>query len=85
MMLAEDRRWDAKDRVSVIKFLRKLKNSCDALGVAKGAAVYSQYPIMSGGRCRSSLRFTGVFNKPRSIRLVCETSPPRVYCIFARC
>ena len=46
---------------------------------------YSHYPIMSGGRCRSSLRFTGVFNKPRSIRLVCESSPPRVYCIFARC
>jgi len=40
MMLAEDRRWDAKDRVSVINFLRKLKNSCDALGVAEGAAVY---------------------------------------------
>jgi len=40
VMLAEDRRWDAKDRVSVINFLRKLKNSCDALGVAEGAAVY---------------------------------------------
>jgi len=39
MMLAEDRPWDAKDRVSVINFLRKLKNSCDALGVAEGAAV----------------------------------------------
>jgi len=39
MILAEDRRWDAKDRVSVINFLRKLKNSCDALGVAEGAAV----------------------------------------------
>jgi len=39
-MLTEDRRWDAKDRVSVINFLRKLKNSCDALGVAEGAAVY---------------------------------------------
>jgi len=40
MMLTEDRRWDAKDRVSVINFLRKLKNSSDALGVAEGAAVY---------------------------------------------
>ena len=40
MMLAEDRRWDAKDRVSVINFLRKLKTSCDALAVAEGAAVY---------------------------------------------
>jgi len=40
MMLTEDRLWDATDRVSVITFLRKLKNSCDALGVAEGAAVY---------------------------------------------
>ena len=40
MMLTEDRRWDAKDRVSVIYVLRKLKNSCDALGVAEEAAVY---------------------------------------------
>jgi len=40
MMLTEDRRGDATDRVSVINFLRKLKNSCDALGVAEGAAVY---------------------------------------------
>jgi len=40
MMLAEDRRWDAKDRVSVVNFLRKLKNSCDAPGVAEEAAVY---------------------------------------------
>jgi len=38
--LAEDRRWDAKNRVSVVNFLRKLKNSCDTLGVAEGAAVY---------------------------------------------
>jgi len=40
MMLTEDRRWDAKDCVNVIKYMRQLKNSCDALGVAKGAAVY---------------------------------------------
>jgi len=40
MMLAEDRRWDAKDRVSVMNFLRKLKTSCDALAVAEGAAVF---------------------------------------------
>ena len=47
MMLTEDRRWDAKDRVSVINFLRKLKNSCDALGVAERAAVYLQRWLVS--------------------------------------
>jgi len=40
MMLTEDRRSDEKECVNVIKYMRQLKNSCDALGVAKGAAVY---------------------------------------------
>jgi len=40
MMMTEDRRWDAKDHVSVINFLWKRKNSCDALGVAERAALY---------------------------------------------
>jgi len=48
MMLAEDRRWDVKDRLSVINFLRQLKNSCDALGVAEGAAVYLLQWLVSG-------------------------------------
>jgi len=47
MMLTEDRRWDAKDRMSLINFLRKLKNWCDALGVAERAAVYLLQRLVS--------------------------------------